>query len=136
VADFALHAPRSVDEACQALGRYEGEARLIAGGTALVLMIHQGLVDPPALVRLDTVPGLDRIEVDGPPGPPILGGADGPPSPPILGGAQAAFISRRLALPVNARGRSVTWITARATPAALRWCETWRRLTAARQRGC
>jgi aerobic carbon-monoxide dehydrogenase medium subunit len=86
VADFALHAPRSVDEACQALGRYEGEARLIAGGTALVLMIHQGLVDPPALVRLDTVPGLDRIEMDGPPSPPILGGADGPPSPPILGG--------------------------------------------------
>ncbi|HLH24879.1 MAG TPA: FAD binding domain-containing protein [Chloroflexota bacterium] len=62
--DFALHAPRSLDEACQALGRYDGEARVIAGGTALVLMIHQGLVDPPALVRLDTVPGLDRIAVE------------------------------------------------------------------------
>ncbi len=62
--NFALHAPRSIAEACEALGRYDGEARVIAGGTALVLMIHQGLVDPPALVRLDTVPGLDRIAAD------------------------------------------------------------------------
>jgi carbon-monoxide dehydrogenase medium subunit len=77
VPNFALHAPRSVEEACQALGHYEGEARVIAGGTALVLMIHQGLVDPPALVRLDTVPGLDRIEVQGPPDPPIPGGDGG-----------------------------------------------------------
>ena len=90
--------PGTVVEACDALGRYEGEARVIAGGTALVLMIHQGLVDPPAPVRLDTVAGLAGIAVEdltppvpfptkeggsrepNPPGPPSLrrkGGADG-----------------------------------------------------------
>jgi carbon-monoxide dehydrogenase medium subunit len=75
VPDFALHAPRSIDEACQALGRYEGEARVLAGGTALVLMIHQGLVDPPALVRLDSVPGLDDIQLqETSPGSPTSGG--------------------------------------------------------------
>ena len=85
--DFALHAPHSIAEACEALGRYEGEARVIAGGTALVLMIHQGLVDPPALVRLDTVPGLDTIGGDAPPGLSMLGGKNGPPGRPTLGGA-------------------------------------------------
>ncbi len=32
---FALHAPRSLAEASETLARYEGEARVIAGGTAL-----------------------------------------------------------------------------------------------------
>ncbi len=61
MADLLLHRPRSLEEACAALARYEGEARAIAGGTALVLMLRQGLVAPPALVRLDGIPGLDTI---------------------------------------------------------------------------
>lgn len=64
--DLLLHQPHSLDEACATLARYDGEARAIAGGTALVLMLRQGLLAPPALVRLDTIPGLDAIaEVDG-----------------------------------------------------------------------
>ena len=61
---FALHAPRSLAEASETLGRYDGEAHVIAGGTALVLMLRQGLLSPPALVRLDTVPGLDYVRVE------------------------------------------------------------------------
>src|SRR5690242_8214041 len=64
VADFALHAPRSLEEAAATLARYEGEARPIAGGTALVLMIRQGLIAPPAVVRLDRVPNLAAIAVE------------------------------------------------------------------------
>jgi CO/xanthine dehydrogenase FAD-binding subunit len=64
VADFTLHAPRSLAEVSATLGQYEGEARVIAGGTALVLMLRQGLLRPPALVRLDTVPGLDSVRVE------------------------------------------------------------------------
>lgn len=62
--DFALHAPRSLAEASATLARYEGEARLIAGGTALVLLLRQGLLNPPALVRLDTLPDLQGIHLD------------------------------------------------------------------------
>lgn len=64
MADFTLHAPGSLAEAAALLARYEGEARPIAGGTALVLMIRQGLIAPPALVRLDHVPDLAAIAVD------------------------------------------------------------------------
>ena len=82
--DLALHAPRSLAEASEALGRYDGEARVIAGGTALVLMLRQGLVRPPALVRLDAVPGLDGVEVGAPTDGPS--GRDPTPRPPSLKG--------------------------------------------------
>ena len=62
--NLTLHAPTSLDEASQTLARYQGEARAIAGGTALVLMLRQGLIRPPALVRLDRVRGLDSISIE------------------------------------------------------------------------
>ncbi|MBM2811963.1 MAG: hypothetical protein HW416_2722 [Chloroflexi bacterium] len=65
MADLVLHAPTSVVEACQFLAEAGGEARAIAGGTALVLMLRQGLLQPKALVRLDHIPGLDHISIDG-----------------------------------------------------------------------
>lgn len=61
--NLTLHAPTSLDEASQILGRYQGEARAIAGGTAVVLMLRQGLIRPPALVRLDRVQGLHAISI-------------------------------------------------------------------------
>jgi carbon-monoxide dehydrogenase medium subunit len=64
VAEFALHAPHSLAEASALLARYAGEARAIAGGTALVLMLRQGLVSPPALVRLDGIPDLAGIAIE------------------------------------------------------------------------
>ncbi len=62
---FALHAPTSVEEACQLLAESGGDARAIAGGTALVLLLRNGLVQSSALVRLDRVPKLDAISLDG-----------------------------------------------------------------------
>jgi len=62
--DLTLHAPISLDEASEILAHYQGEARAIAGGTALVLMLRQGLIRPPALVRLDRVRGLDTISIE------------------------------------------------------------------------
>ena len=62
--DLLLHAPTSLEEASQILARYQGEARAIAGGTALVLMLHQGLIRPPALVRLDRVQEMNGISVE------------------------------------------------------------------------
>jgi carbon-monoxide dehydrogenase medium subunit len=56
-----IHRPTTLAEAVDLLQRYDGEARVLAGSTALTLMIHQRLIDPPALVSLGRVPGLDGV---------------------------------------------------------------------------
>jgi aerobic carbon-monoxide dehydrogenase medium subunit len=62
---FDYRAPRSLDEALAVLGEYGEDARVVAGGTALVTMMRQRLVQPRCLVSLRDVPGLERIEVNG-----------------------------------------------------------------------
>ncbi len=57
--------PVSVEEAVQALADGEGEAKLVAGGTALVLMMQQRLIAPDALVSLGRLPGFDAIRSEG-----------------------------------------------------------------------
>ncbi len=42
-----------------------GDARAIAGGTALVLLLRSGLVQSSALVRLDRIPNLEGISIEG-----------------------------------------------------------------------
>lgn len=61
---FTLHAPTSVAEALEALEQYGEDARLIAGGTALVLFMKQRLAQPEHLVSLRRVPGLDQLRVE------------------------------------------------------------------------
>lgn len=61
---FAYRAPRTVEEALTLLGEHGEDARVIAGGTALVTMMRQRLVRPGYLVSLREVAGLDRIEAD------------------------------------------------------------------------
>lgn len=61
---FRLVEPESLPEAIDALGRLDGEARLVAGGTALVAMIRLGLVKPDRLISLHRVAALSRIFVD------------------------------------------------------------------------
>ena len=53
--------PRSVAEAVSALEQHADGAKVIAGGTALVLMLKNRLVSPEYLVSLGQVEGLDRI---------------------------------------------------------------------------
>jgi aerobic carbon-monoxide dehydrogenase medium subunit len=54
--------PRSLDEVHAALREHGDDARLMAGGTALMLLMRQGLVQPGVIVSLRYVPGLDAIE--------------------------------------------------------------------------
>ena len=63
---FGLVEPESLSEAVDAVTRLDGEARLVAGGTALVPMIRLGLVKPDRLVSLHRVPALAEIRMDGP----------------------------------------------------------------------
>lgn len=61
---FELIQPESVAEAVDALGRAGGEARLIAGGTALVPMLRLGLIRPERVIALDRVSGLAEIKAE------------------------------------------------------------------------
>jgi aerobic carbon-monoxide dehydrogenase medium subunit len=64
-AKFEYHAPASVDEALTILARYEGEARVLAGGQSLVPMMNFRLAQPKALVDLNRIAGLAFIEEEG-----------------------------------------------------------------------
>ena len=64
-AKFEYHAPASVDEALTILGRYAGEARVLAGGQSLVPMMNFRLARPTAIVDLNRIDGLAYVEEEG-----------------------------------------------------------------------
>ncbi len=57
--------PQTVEEALEMLAAYGGRARLIAGGTDLVLQAERGLVRAEVMVDITRIPGLDFIEERG-----------------------------------------------------------------------
>jgi carbon-monoxide dehydrogenase medium subunit len=63
VADWQFSQPSSVAEAVATLERYEGEAKVIAGGQSLMILLSEGLLQPQALVALQRVDGLSEISV-------------------------------------------------------------------------
>ena len=58
----AYEMPESIEEALQILARYEGRARLIAGGTDLVIELDSGKHRAECLVDVTRIPGLDAIK--------------------------------------------------------------------------
>ena len=62
---FRLVEAESLREALDAAAGLEGEARLVAGGTAIVPMIRLGLVKPDRLISLNRLSELTRIRLDG-----------------------------------------------------------------------
>jgi carbon-monoxide dehydrogenase medium subunit len=54
--------PRTLDEAVAQLVEYDGDAKVLAGSTALTIMLRQRLIEPPALVLIGGIDGLRRIE--------------------------------------------------------------------------
>ena len=64
-AKFEYHAPASIDEALTILARYNGEARLLAGGQSLVPMMNFRLARPNAVVDLNRIEGLAYVEEEG-----------------------------------------------------------------------
>src|SRR5438067_13186042 len=61
---LAFLRPETLDEAVAQLAEYEGEARVVAGSTALTIMLRQGLIEPPALVSIARIEGLRGIDVE------------------------------------------------------------------------
>jgi carbon-monoxide dehydrogenase medium subunit len=60
--NFDYQAPRSLDEVYALLAQRGDDARLIAGGTALVLLMKQRLVFPELLVSLRQIDELKTVE--------------------------------------------------------------------------
>jgi carbon-monoxide dehydrogenase medium subunit len=61
-APFEYVAPRSLDEAVDALARGGSEAKVLAGGQSLIPLLNFRLARPTLLVDLNRVPGLAYIE--------------------------------------------------------------------------
>jgi aerobic carbon-monoxide dehydrogenase medium subunit len=57
----ALVVPNSLEQAVDFLRREDGDAIVVAGGTAVSIMLHHRLIAPSALVALTRVPGLREI---------------------------------------------------------------------------
>jgi carbon-monoxide dehydrogenase medium subunit len=63
---FDYHAPTTVEEAVELLGRYGGDAKVLAGGQSLMPLLNFRLSRPAALVDLNRIPSLAYItERDG-----------------------------------------------------------------------
>lgn len=60
---FNLVEPRSIEDACKTLAS-DDEAKLIAGGTALLILIKQGILLPKTLVNLKKINGAAEISFD------------------------------------------------------------------------
>ncbi len=61
----AYHAPRSIEDAAALLAEYGDEAKVLAGGQSLLVLLRNGLIAPAALVSLQHIPGLTDIAWSG-----------------------------------------------------------------------
>jgi carbon-monoxide dehydrogenase medium subunit len=62
---FEFHAPRTLDEALDLLGRNPDETKLLAGGMSLLPVMNLGLASPAILVSLNHVKDLAYIKESG-----------------------------------------------------------------------
>ena len=60
----AYHTPHTIDEALKLLADHQPDARLIAGGTDLIVEIERGLRSPKVIIDISRIPGLDVITQD------------------------------------------------------------------------
>lgn len=64
IAPFNLHRPNSVGEASSLLSELQGEARILAGGSELILLLKMGLAEVSHVVDIKRIPGLARLDYD------------------------------------------------------------------------
>lgn len=60
--EIGYFGPKSISEACRLLAKYGDEARAIAGGTVLVLLMNKRISRPGYLIDLATIPNLEFIK--------------------------------------------------------------------------
>jgi aerobic carbon-monoxide dehydrogenase medium subunit len=62
--DFHFHLPSSSDETFALLEEYGEDARVMAGGTALVVLMKQSLLEAEHVISLQHLPGMDSIHLE------------------------------------------------------------------------
>jgi aerobic carbon-monoxide dehydrogenase medium subunit len=62
--EFDYLLPSSIEQACELLAEYGDDARVFAGGTALMLVMRQRMLNPKVLVSLDKLAALRGIYYD------------------------------------------------------------------------
>ncbi len=58
------HTPHTLNEALKLLAKYQNKAKIIAGGTDLIVELERGLRSPKALIDISRIPNLDTIIQD------------------------------------------------------------------------
>jgi carbon-monoxide dehydrogenase medium subunit len=59
--EFELYEPKSIEEACRLLAKLKGRARIMAGGTDLLVELKSGRLKLAAVVSLKGIKGLNKI---------------------------------------------------------------------------
>ena len=62
---FDYFRPKTFEEALTLLAKYGEKAKLIAGGTDVIVMIKQKTIAPDVLISLQGIPGLDQMKYNG-----------------------------------------------------------------------
>ena len=64
ITPFVLHQPRSLADALALLSEHNGETKILAGGSELLLLLKMGLIRANHIIDIKKIPGLDRIDYD------------------------------------------------------------------------
>ena len=62
--DFEYFAPKTVEESLSLLSQYKGEAKIIAGGQSMLVIMRQGLLAPEYVVDIKGISALDYMTYD------------------------------------------------------------------------
>jgi len=62
IPSFNYQTPKTLKEACDLLWNFSGKAKLIAGGTDLVIGLRNGDLKPLCLIDITKIPELRKIE--------------------------------------------------------------------------
>lgn len=63
--EFEYHAPRTLDEAIALLEKHEANARVMAGGTDLVILMTDRVLMPEHVIDIKGIPEMSHFEWDG-----------------------------------------------------------------------
>jgi carbon-monoxide dehydrogenase medium subunit len=64
IAPFVLHQPRSLPDALALLSEHAGDARILAGGSELLLLLKMGVIAAEHIVDIKKIDGIDGVEYD------------------------------------------------------------------------